>query len=101
MSNNIVQAVAGRIFITEGRNQWSEDNAPRAVLDATKTAREYLRGNESGLHANPPAPFNPDYDPTAKDRLIQIVSEFEERGLYDILTKDELALLIQERMNRK
>lgn len=48
MSNNTVQAIAGRIFITEGRNQWSEDNAPRAVLDATKTAREYLRGNESG-----------------------------------------------------
>lgn len=33
-------------------------------------------------HNNPPAPFNPDYDPKAKDRYVAVSASMEADGFY-------------------
>jgi len=43
------------------------------------------------LHNNPPPPMNPDYDPKAKDRALQVAQSMEEDGFYDNHTRHECA----------
>jgi len=38
---------------------------------------------------NPPSPFNPDYDPCAKDRYTSVTMSMETDGYYDTHTRDE------------
>lgn len=41
------------------------------------------------LHNNPPASFNPDYDPKAKSRSKQVCNSMEEDAYYNNHTREE------------
>ena len=40
---------------------------------------------------NPPKPFNPQYDPKAKDRYSQVTASLEECNYYQTHTREECA----------
>ena len=45
----------------------------------------------AALHANPPAPFNPDYDPRAQGWRNQASDSMMQDGFYDNHTREECA----------
>lgn len=44
------------------------------------------------LHNNPPIPFNPDFDPKAKDRSSRVTASMEADKFYDNHTREECAI---------
>jgi hypothetical protein len=42
-------------------------------------------------HNNPPPPFNPDFDPKAKDRGRAVATSMEADGFYENHTREECA----------
>ena len=54
----------------------------------------------SEIFDNPPAPFNPDYNPLAAEALAQAVAELTEERVYDSgLPRAEIAKLVIERVD--
>ena len=48
---------------------------------------------------NPPPPFNPEYDPTAKDRYAAVSASMEEDNYYSNHTREECRLEWARRYN--
>jgi hypothetical protein len=46
-------------------------------------------GPMAGHHANPPAPFNPLYDASVKDRYARVTASMSEDAFYDTHTREE------------
>jgi hypothetical protein len=51
------------------------------------------------LHENPPAPFNPDYDPKAKDRYRQVTKSMQEDDYYNTHSQEECKAEWHKRYN--
>lgn len=50
-----------------------------------------LEAHFGAMHDNPPAPFNPAFDPTAKARSERAAREMEAEGYYETHTREECA----------
>jgi len=50
-------------------------------------------------HDNPPAPFNPDYDPKAKDRYRQVTKSMQEDDYYNTHSQEECKAEWHKRYN--
>lgn len=55
----------------------------RANLPIEKTAPDAMEKALAFEHENPPAPFNPDFDPQATERHGKVIAEMQDAGFYE------------------
>lgn len=65
----------------------------------TKT-RNALEAYFHHAHGNPPAPFNPEFDPLAAPRSTRAARTMQEDGFYDTHTREECALEHRRRVEQ-